>query len=59
MAEMSVNWLIPIASGGFLYIAIADLIPELHKTKDAQSSIFQITAVIFGVLLMLALTFLE
>src|SRR6185369_10484474 len=31
VAEMPASWLLPIAAGGFIYIAIADLIPELHK----------------------------
>ena len=52
-------WLLPIAAGGFIYIAVADLIPELHKTKEIKYSIMQIFAVIVGVLAMVALTYLE
>jgi zinc and cadmium transporter len=33
-AEPIVTWVLPIAAGGFIYIAIADLIPELHKEKN-------------------------
>lgn len=50
---------LPIASGGFIYIAVADLIPELHKTKLAKDSILQILALCVGVLLMFLLLFLE
>lgn len=53
------TWLLPVAAGGFIYIAVADLIPELHKTKEAKHSIFQIIAVMIGVLAMIALTFME
>ena len=52
-------WILPIAAGGFIYVAVADLIPELHKTKEAKHSALQIVAVIAGVLAMIALTLLE
>lgn len=52
-------WFVPIAAGGFIYIAVADLIPELHKTKEVKHSIFQIIAVIIGVGAMIALVFME
>jgi zinc and cadmium transporter len=52
-------WILPIAAGGFIYVAVADLIPELHKTKEAKHSALQIVAVITGVLAMVALLYLE
>ena len=52
-------YFLPIAAGGFIYIAVADLIPELQKTKEVKYSILQLLAVILGVLAMLALTLLE
>ena len=52
-------YFLPIAAGGFIYIAVADLIPELQKTKKIKYSILQLIAVIGGILAMLALTFLE
>lgn len=52
-------WLPPLAAGGFIYIAVADLIPELHKTKEIKHSMLQIAGVIAGVLAMFALTYLE
>lgn len=58
-AELSAAWLLPIAAGGFIYIAASDLIPELHKTKKAEHSLLQLVAVALGVLAMVALTFLE
>ena len=59
MAEKSATWFLPIAAGGFIYIAVADLIPELQKTKELKYSLLQILAVIAGVLAMVALTFIE
>lgn len=53
------SWFIPIAAGGFIYIAVADLIPELHKTKNIKHSIIQLCIIMAGVLSMLALLFIE
>ncbi len=52
-------YFIPIAAGGFIYVALADLIPELQKTKELKYSLLQIIAVVIGVLVMFALTLLE
>lgn len=57
--EASTIWFVPIAAGGFIYIAIADLIPELHKTKEVKHSIIQLCVIGFGILMMLALLLLE
>lgn len=58
-AERVSALLLPIASGGFIYIAMADLIPELHKTKDKRHSFWQLLLVVLGVGAMWGLTFLE
>ena len=52
-------WVLPFAAGGFIYIAMSDLIPELHKTKELKHSSLQLVAVLIGILAMLALTLLE
>ncbi len=52
-------FLVPIAIGGFIYIAGADLIPEMHKHYEIKNSIFQLIAFILGILIMAALLFLE
>ena len=54
-----VIWFVPIAAGGFIYIAVADLIPELHKTKNIKHSIIQLGIIMAGVISMLALLFIE
>lgn len=59
IAETFTVWVLPIATGGFIYIAVADLIPELHKTKELKYSILQILSVLFGILTMVALLWLE
>jgi zinc and cadmium transporter len=52
-------WLVPLAAGGFIYIALTDLIPELHKTTSVRHSLLQLVAVIAGVLAMVALLSIE
>lgn len=50
--------LIPIAAGGFIYIAGSDLIPELHKESGLRTSIVQVVTFIIGILLMAVLLML-
>ncbi|OGI76029.1 hypothetical protein A3C67_01535 [Candidatus Nomurabacteria bacterium RIFCSPHIGHO2_02_FULL_42_19] len=59
VSEPASSWFLPMAAGGFIYIAVADLIPELHKTKEVKYSVLQMVAVIAGVLAMVGLTLLE
>jgi len=51
--------LLPLAAGNFLYIAGADLIPELHKEVSPGRSLLQLLAMILGIAVMYALTLLE
>lgn len=53
------SFLIPFAAGGFIYIASADLIPELHKNTEAKKSLLQIFTFVAGIILMLLLINLE
>ncbi|MBP6866368.1 MAG: ZIP family metal transporter [Candidatus Pacebacteria bacterium] len=57
--EGLISYILPIAAGGFIYIAAADLIPELQKNKVVKQSVFQFLSIALGVILMLALTLLE
>lgn len=59
VAEKFTIWVIPIAAGGFIYIAMADLIPELHKTEKVKSSTLEIISVLVGILIMASLLWLE
>jgi zinc and cadmium transporter len=51
-------WLLPITAGGFIYIALSDLIPELHKDHTEQGAV-QVIAIIVGVTSMVVLLALE
>lgn len=47
--EPAVGWLLPVAAGGFVYIALADLVPGLHHEKGAWAAVGQIALMILGV----------
>lgn len=55
------DFLIPVAAGGFIYIASADMIPELHKhnSRSLKHSIFQLFFMGMGIILMAGLLVLE
>lgn len=53
-------YLFPIAAGGFLYIAIGDLVPEVLKEKNKIKRIANIALIVLGLLvLILAKLFVE
>jgi len=51
--------LLPLTAGNFVYIAAADLVPELHHHHEAGESVGHATILVLGVLAMLGLTFLR
>ena len=58
-SESMLIFLVPFAAGNFIYIATADLIPELHKKSEFKQSILQLIIFVLGILTMLALLLLE
>ncbi len=55
VVEQIEMFLVPIAVGGFIYIAGSDLIPELHKETRLRRSIMQVIAFLLGIGVMSAL----
>ncbi|HEX7586348.1 MAG TPA: ZIP family metal transporter [Patescibacteria group bacterium] len=53
------KFLVPFAAGGFIYIASADLIPEIHKNVEVKKSILQLFFFIVGIGIMLSLLLAE
>ncbi len=51
--------MLPLAAGGFIYIAGSDLVPELNKESTVGKSLAQLFAIGVGVGLMLLLDMLE
>jgi zinc and cadmium transporter len=54
-----ISLMIPITAGGFIYIAMADLMPELKKTKKIGQSLGQIVFLLIGIGIMIGLLFFE
>ncbi|MBI4511708.1 MAG: ZIP family metal transporter [Deltaproteobacteria bacterium] len=44
------GWLLPIAAGGFFYIALADLVPALHHRRGAAAAMLQVFLIVLGVI---------
>ena len=59
MTETFALWLLPITAGSFIYIALSDLIPELHKRIGLGQGTLQVIAIVVGVGAMAALLTLE
>jgi zinc and cadmium transporter len=51
--------LLPLAAGGFIYIASCDLVPELHKEEDGKKSALIMVTFVLGILLMHILKMVE
>lgn len=49
----SMIFLLPFTAGGFIYIASADLVPQLHETTDIHSTAISFGSLLLGILLML------
>jgi zinc and cadmium transporter len=51
--------LLALSAGAFIYIAGADLIPELHNTNDFRTSVVQFVGIVAGFAVMGALLLIE
>ncbi|MEK7081700.1 MAG: ZIP family metal transporter [Patescibacteria group bacterium] len=58
-AEKFVPFALAFAAGGFIYIAGADIVPELHKISGFKKSFFQSLAMLLGFALMFLLLLME
>jgi len=54
--EGYIPFVVALAAGGFIYIATADLMPELHKERDFERLVKQVTALLAGVVLIYVAT---
>jgi zinc and cadmium transporter len=53
------QYILPLVAGNFLYISVADLLPELRKQTQIRYAVIQLIAAGLGVLLMACLAFME
>lgn len=54
-----VNSIVPITAGGFIYISLSGLVPELHKEQDLSKSLTQFLSMVAGFVIMFLLLSLE
>lgn len=54
-----IKYLVPITAGGFIYIAMIDLVPEIQKTRSIGKFSIQFLFVIIGVCAMMSLSIFE
>ncbi|HIH11888.1 TPA: ZIP family metal transporter [Candidatus Woesearchaeota archaeon] len=57
-SEVFLQFILPFAAGGFVYIAGSNLIPELHKECGLKDSFWHFFALLLGMVLMYLMTFL-
>lgn len=50
-----ITYILPFTAGGFIYIATADLIPELHKETKPRESLKQLITILVGIGIMWAM----
>ena len=50
--ESLATYVLPVAAGGFIYLAGTDLMPELNKDRSKLNSLIQLVMIIAGLLLM-------
>lgn len=46
-----VQYLLPFAAGNFIYIALSDLVPELHKKRRSRTSFVQVLLMVAGIII--------
>ena len=56
--KITAELLLPLAAGGFIYIAASDLIPEIRKELDLKKSILYFGVFILGIVLMYGVGFI-
>ncbi|XP_074523117.1 zinc transporter ZIP13 [Halichoeres trimaculatus] len=55
-AENTAAWILPFTSGGFLYIALVNVVPDLLEESSLRHSLLQILLIICGVTVMALLS---
>ncbi|VDO74041.1 unnamed protein product [Haemonchus placei] len=55
----SADWILPFTAGGFINIALAQILPELNEEKDRRQNIKQIAMMFLGLFVMVAISSLQ
>lgn len=59
MGDFATKWILPFTAGGFIYIATVSVIPELLTATKLWQSVMEITALLFGVYMMVLIADFE
>ncbi len=59
ISDSAMPYLTAFAAGSLLYIAMADLVPELHKQEKSKFILLQFVFIFIGIILMYGLLYLE
>jgi zinc and cadmium transporter len=57
--ETVATLLVPLTAGGFVYLAAADLIPELQHDRSLRALVVQTVLITLGIVVMGLLIFIE
>ncbi|KAG9475824.1 hypothetical protein GDO78_003959 [Eleutherodactylus coqui] len=52
----AVAWILPFTSGGFLYIALVNVLPDLLEEENTRNSLIQVLLISVGIVVMTALS---
>ncbi|KAM3919071.1 LOW QUALITY PROTEIN: zinc transporter ZIP13 [Leptodactylus fuscus] len=55
-AGEAVAWILPFTSGGFLYIALVNVLPDLLEEKNTRNSLVQVLLISCGIVVMTVLS---
>eukprot|EP01128_Nolandella_sp_AFSM9_P011774 TRINITY_DN8699_c0_g1_i1.p1 TRINITY_DN8699_c0_g1~~TRINITY_DN8699_c0_g1_i1.p1 ORF type:complete len:400 (+),score=85.52 TRINITY_DN8699_c0_g1_i1:79-1200(+) len=55
----TVGWILPFTAGGFIYISVADVIPQLFVGTDTVQTVKECAAMVLGVAMMYFIALLE
>jgi len=53
------SFILPFTIGGFLYIALVGIIPEIVEEQDRKLSILQLISIVFGIVFIYGLVQIE
>ena len=57
--ENEVSFILPFTIGGFLYIALVGIIPEIVEEEDNKTSLLQLVSIALGIFFIYALVQIE
>lgn len=51
--QIAMPYILALSAAGFIYIALADLVPEMHRKTNVRQSVFQFLLLITGILVII------